>query len=586
MIQILADLYYRRMLKNIFSFEHFRHRLAHAEALPQLVLLGIFSGLVTGLLILAFRLVIELPLSEWLPGGDTENFEDLPRWMHFALPIIGSIVLAAIFYRLAPATRKVGIVHVMERLTYHQGHLPAKNMWLQFVSAAVAILSGHSVGREGPAAHLGAACSSLLGQVLHLPNNSLRLLVGCGVAAAISAAFNTPLAGVIFAMEVILLEYTVIGFTPVLVASVTAALLVQSVYGHDADFDIPALQIQSLNEIPLVILLGFVIALIAAGFMRLMLYSQKSAKWPMTYRLLLAGLLTGIAALFYPQVMGIGYDTISESLQGNFTLSLLIGMLVAKCLLTPVVLGLGIPGGLIGPTFYIGALTGAAFALLTAGMAGPEHSEVGLYAMLGMGAMMGAVLNAPLAALIALLELTANPNIIFPGMLAIVVASTTVRYVFKLPSIFLATLQNQGLDYRHEPLSQALSRIGVASMLQSTVQLSFNCNLTAAKHALQQESQWLLLSNKEPDSILLPADLETFISEHPEDAEHDIDLMEIPALRRDVAPLSIKASLKDALDKMNHDQLDALYVCHLNQQIAGIITRDQIEHLYTQKLHN
>lgn len=586
MIQTLANLYYRIMLKNIFSFEHFRHRLAHAEALPQLVLLGIFSGLVTGMLILAFRLAIELPLSEWLPGGNTENFEDLPRWLHFALPVFGSIILAGIFYKLAPATRKVGIVHVMERLTYHQGHLPAKNMWLQFVSASVAILSGHSVGREGPAAHLGAACSSLLGQVLHLPNNSLRLLVGCGVAAAISAAFNTPLAGVIFAMEVILLEYTVIGFTPVLVSSVTAALLVKSVYGHDADFNIPALQIQSLNEIPLVILLGFIIALVAAGFMRLMLYSQKSASWPMTWRLLLAGVLTGLAALFYPQVMGIGYDTISETLQGNFTLALLLGMLITKCLLTPIVLGLGIPGGLIGPTFFIGALTGAAFALLTAGITGPEHSEVGLYAMLGMGAMMGAVLNAPLAALIALLELTANPNIIFPGMLAIVVATTTVRYVFKLPSIFLATLQNQGLDYRHEPLSLALSRIGVGSVLQSTVQLSINCNLTAAKNALQETPQWLLLSDDSPDSILLPADLEAYIREHSEETGQDIDLMEIPALRKDVSALSIKASLKEALDKMNHDQLDALYVCNINQQVAGIITREQVEHIYTQKLHN
>ena len=493
-----------------------------------------------------------------------------------------------LFFRLAPATRKVGIVHVMERLTYHQGHLPAKNMWLQFISAALAILTGHSVGREGPAAHLGAASSSLLGQILHLPNNSLRILVGCGVAAAISAAFNTPLAGVIFAMEVILLEYTVIGFTPVLVSSVTAALLLKSLYGHEAEILIPAFQIQSLNEIPLVIVLGFVIAVIAAAFMKLMLYSQKSAKWPLSYRFLLAGLLTGIAALFYPEVMGIGYDTISDTLQGNLPLSLLLGLLFAKCLLTPVVLGLGIPGGLIGPTFYIGAVTGAVFALLATKVTSGLQSEIGLYAMIGMGAMMGAVLNAPLAALIALLELTGNSNIIFPGMLAIVVASTTVRYVFKMPSIFLATLQNQGLDYRHEPLSQALSRVGVASVMQTQFQiLPEKCSRLNALSALESEPQWLLIETQQPECILRPVDLDEYLQSTPGDqSDNRIDLLEIPGLRKDIEPLSIKASLKDALDTMNHDQVDAVYINQRDDQIVGLVTREQIEHYYTQKMQH
>jgi len=580
------------MFKDSLSFEHFRNRLAHAEALPQLVLLGILSGLASGLLILAFRLMIDLPLEAWLPGNHNENFEGLPAWVRFILPVFGVILLLILFWNLLPATRKVGVVHVLERLSYHQGHLPAKNMLVQFFGAGIAILSGQSVGREGPAVHLGAACGSLVGQSLKLPNNSLRLLVGCGVAAAISASFNTPLAGVIFAMEVILMEYTVIGFTPVLVASVTAALLIKAAYGDEPAFSIPALQIQSLAEIPYVILLGLVTALMAAVFIRIMVQTQRTVKWSMTKRFLTAGILTGIVALYYPQVMGVGYDTVSMALEGNTELKLLIGLLIAKWLLTPLVLGLGIPGGLIGPTFYIGAVAGATFGVIIALITGESHSGVGFYAMLGMGAMMGAVLNAPLAALIAMLELTGNPNIIFPGMMAIVVATTTVRYFFNQPSIFLTSLKAQGLDYRQEPLTQALSRLGVASVMHTQfARTGYTATAESALQILDSEPEWMILEDNKgkPTDILFPPDLGYFIRAMSDkdgfNPELSLDLTEVPAVRKDIAPLPITATLKEALDKMNHDRLDALYIEKLNHEIAGIITREQVEHFYTQKPH-
>ena len=580
------------MFKDSLSFEHFRNRLAHAEALPQLILLGIISGAVSGGVILAFRLMIDLPLETWLPGNNNENFEGLPVLIRVCLPLIGAFTLFLLLWKLLPATRKVGVVHVLERLSYHQGQLPVKNMLVQFFGAGIAILSGQSVGREGPAVHLGAASGSLVGQVLRLPNNSLRLLVGCGVAAAISASFNTPLAGVIFAMEVILMEYTVIGFTPVLVASVTAALMIKATYGDEPAFTIPAVQIQSLGEIPYIILLGLICALMAAGFIRIMIQTQRQIKWPLGIRLMTAGVLTAIVAIWYPQVMGVGYDTVTAALEGNTELKVLLGLLIAKWLLTPVVLGLGIPGGLIGPTFYIGAVTGAVFAMVVAQFTDTSHSGVSFYAMLGMGAMMGAVLNAPLAALIALLELTANPNIIFPGMLAIVVASTTVRYAFGQPSIFLTSLKAQGLDYRQEPLTQALSRLGVSSVMHTDfVRCGYKTTTEAATQILDQRPEWLILEDKKGVArfILFPADLEYFINRVSErdgfNPDLQLDLTEVPAVRKDIAPLAISATLKEALDKMNHHRLDALCIENLNHEIAGIVTRDQVEHFYTQKLH-
>ncbi|MBN0989230.1 chloride channel protein [Amphritea pacifica] len=579
------------MFKDSLTFAHFRNRLAHAEALPQLVLLGIVSGLLSGLLILAFRLLIDLPLEVWLPDTNSENFEALPTWVRMMLPPGGSIAILILLWKLPPSSRKVGVVHVLERLSYHQGQLPAKNMLVQFFGAAIALLTGHSVGREGPAIHLGAACGSLIGQVLKLPNNTLRLLVGCGVAAAISAAFNTPLAGVIFSMEVILMEYTVIGFTPVLVASVTAALLIRVTYGVESAFTIPALQIQSVAEIPFVILLGIICALLAGGFIRIMVQTQKSVSWPLGIKLLISGALTGLVAIWYPQVMGLGYDTISEVLQGHTSLALLAGLLIAKWLLTPIVLGLGIPGGLIGPTLYIGAVAGATFALLVGYYTGESYSGVGFYAMLGMGAMMGAVLNAPLAALIALLELTGNPNIIFPGMLAIVVASTTVRFFFNQPSIFLSSLKAQGLDYRQEPLTQVLSRLGVASVMNTSfVRCDRIIGCESAIKALEQRPEWLVLEDNQgiPRYILLPADLQYFIDRESElngfDPQLELDLLEVPAIRKDIVSLGINATLKEALDRMNSERLDALWIQNYSKEITGTLTREQVEQFYTQKI--
>jgi CIC family chloride channel protein len=565
--------------KDLLSLEHFRDRLAHIDSLPQMLLLGVLSGLFAGLIIMAFRLLVEIPLSFSLPGHNPENFEDLPAWLHFLLPVAGSLVLILLFWRLAPAHRKVGVVHVLERLGYHQGQLPAPNLLVQFTSATVALLSGHSVGREGPAIHLGAGGASLIGQWLRLPNNSMRLLIGCGTAAGISAAFNTPLAGVVFAMEVVLLEYTVLGFTPIMVAAVTADLVIRASIGSTLLFSVPQFSIGDLSEIPLVMLLGVMIGLLAGGFNRIMLYTASFSAIALHWRLLLAGVLTGSTALMYPQVMGVGYDTVSETLLGQQPLLWLAGLLLAKWLLTPIILGLGIPGGLIGPTVFIGALAGALIGSLAQLLNDQILSQVGLYAMIGMGAMMGAVLNAPLAALIALMELTGNPHIILPAMLAIVISNLTVRHLFKLPSIFQSLLRAQGLDQTQSPLAQALSRAAVGSLMQRNfLQAGTRESKVRAAFLSEQSSDWILISDSALRALLPRSDLMLWLQQADTDA--DIDLLELPAHRRDPVLISFRATLQEAADCMQQRQTDILCVSSNRGDIIGVLTRAQIEAYY------
>ncbi len=573
------------MLRNTFSMEHFRQRLAQSEALPQMVFLGVVCGVVCGVILGAFRMLVEMPLEQVLPDGKGENFEALPSWLHFSLPVIGSLILIAILSRVSPLNRKVGIAHLLERMAYHQGHLPIGNAVLQFLLAPIALLFGHSAGKEGPAVHIGAACGSQLGQRFHLPNNTLRILAGCGTAAGIAAMFNTPLAGVVFAMEVVLLEYTVIGFMPVMVAAATAALIVQLLFGQEIVLNLATMQIESLHEIPYVVFLGVIIGLLAAIFIWLM---RQTLKWSdhsvLTYRskLLLAGLLTGGTAIYFPQIMGVGYDTVAEALHGELIMVMLVGIMLAKLIITPIILGLGVPAGLIGPTIFIGALAGGMLGIIGQGVVERDVAHSGFYALLGMGAMMGAVTNAPLAALIAILELSGNPNIIFPAMISIVIANLITRYFFQLPSVFVATMQLQGLDYRYRPLTQALSATSVESLMDTGfIKCDRQMSAQGAMQALDTHPNWILVGQQSDYTLLSPGDLHSQASDS-SDPSTQLDLLEMPAMRFDTHPIGRRATLQEALNSLADHDIDVLCIQNDQQQVVGILTREQIEDFYRQ----
>ena len=247
----------------------FTRRLSGVDSLPQLAILGLLSGLVTGGVILVFRLAIEWPLKHFLPGEGSEAFESLDILTRGLLPLAGALGLGLFLHHLATHDRKVGVVHVMERLNYHQGYITVKSALIQFVVGVTTVVTGQSAGREGPAVHLGAAFSSLMGQWMRLPNNSIRTLVACGCAAAISASFNTPISGVIFAMEVVMMEYTIAGFTPIVLAAVSAAVVTQLVYGSEPAFNVPALTMNSFLEIPWILVIAVIIGISAALFIHL-----------------------------------------------------------------------------------------------------------------------------------------------------------------------------------------------------------------------------------------------------------------------------------------------------------------------------
>nr|WP_176493870.1 chloride channel protein [Cobetia sp. 5-25-4-2] len=573
------------------SLDNFRRKLAAVDALPQLCLLGLIAGLLTGSLMVGFRLLLSAGALGFMPDDSPENFEGLAPWVRASLPLLAVLVIGIVLGRQHPAQRKLGIGHVIERLTYHQGKMPLRAWLNQIVVGVVSVLGGLSAGREGPAIHLGAGASSWVGERLKLPNNSLRVLVACGTAAGISASFNTPIAGVIFAMEVVMMEYTLTGFMPVILASTAGAVVSQLVYGAEPAFAVPSLLLHSLLDLPWVVITALVIGLLAGGFVHLARQQERAARLTWSGRMVLVGLSTAAVAWWYPQVQGIGYDSLAQLLDGQLALDVLLALVIGKLMLSAICVACGVPIGIIGPVVVAGAAAGALMGMLGGWILPDQASDIALYALLGMAAMMGAVLQAPLAALMALLELTHSPNIILPGMLAVVVAGLTCRQLCHCQGFFISTLTAQGLHPLQQPLMQALSRVAVPAVMErSVVSVPRRITRERARALLESKPVWLVVTRSTPEKpmVALPAaDLVRVLMDEHWREQEALDLLEIPAQRLDLAPIHLQATLSEAYERLLPSNVDALYVEHTTapmiRKISGIITRDAIESYYRYK---
>lgn len=601
--------------------DRLRLRLGGFDALALMAVIGLICGILAGGSNILFRYFTESSYVLWATDqtGDFD-FENADWLFRLLLPTIGGLLVGLILQQFNPDTRRVGVSHVLERMAYHQGHLPPKNAIVQFFIGGLTIASGQSVGREGPGIHLGSATGSYIGQKIKLPNNSIRILVGCGCAAAISANFNTPLAGVIFAMEVVMMEYAVASFIPIILASVSGAVMSRIFFGSDPSFDVPsAMDVQSLWEMPYFLLLGFVSGNVASLFITFTSKVRRvSREWPVWIKTTVAGTSVGIIALGIPQVMGIGYDTVNASLHGELLLTILALSLAGKFIATIICSGLSLPGGVLGPTLFMGAMLGGVMGNL-GGQVFPDHASYeGFYAIIGMATLMSAVLQAPLAALMALLELTNNPNILLPGMFSIVIGNMVVSQLFKRESFWETQMKDRGMRLKVSPMKQVLRSIGVAGVM--TRSITYLKNMSTPQEisiALKEKPRWILIKNEQDEviSLMVASDLGRFLIEKEEEQERKkakqkpitedetvedkeqaevapeedevpqvINLMDIPANRQELVAIDLQATLEEAYDKMEQRKISAAYVYRIThnkeERIYGIVTRDMITDQY------
>lgn len=515
-----------------------RLRLASPDALTPMAILGLFAGIVASALVTLFRFTLESLQIYFLGLPSPDNYSALPIEWRFWLPTLGGIILGVAFMLIPQAARAVGVGFVIIRFHRSQADLPWPNAIVQFFSAVWGLLVGLSNGREGPGVHLGATAGSLLGQRLDLPQNSVRTLVGCGAAAAIAASFNTPLAAVILVLELIVRQYTLATFIPIILASSAGALFSTLFFGDNPAFNIQLYHSLALWEIPVLVLLGLVIGAFSAAYTHIAEVSiHRTWKWPVWLRFGLIGIITGLVGMYLPQIMSISYDSVGLAAGAKFTLLLLLFLIVAKLLLSALTLGFGLPLGSIGPTLVIGGFTGSAFGTVLLSFTQIPISDVAYYTVLGMGAMMGATLQAPLAALTAVIELTGDTGTIMPAMVTIIIASLTSRTLFGKDGIYDAVLFANSQQLRLLSLWHNANDIAISSIInRNFTETTAQCSVSDLQKLKTATPEWLVVrdNNRQPIGVISGYELDRFVTtltnhNPPEEtASEDVKLPETP----------------------------------------------------------
>jgi CIC family chloride channel protein len=417
-----------------------------------LSLLAVGIGLTAGLAAIGFRYAIDFvqQLGFGFGGEQVAALAGaLPAWRLLLVPLLGGLVVGLFVHFFMPGRRPQGVAHVIEANALRGGRMSLTDGIKAAVVSAVSIGSGASVGREGPVVHLGASLGSWASRRLHLGRTSSRTLLGCGVAAAVAASFNAPIAGTFFALEVVVGHYALTAFAPIVIAAVLGTMVSRMHYGDFPAFILPdAPSITSFWEFPAFAILGCVAAVVAIAFMRMTFLTEDlldKTPVPRWARPALGGLAIGAIAIAFPQVLGVGYEATDAALSGRYLLPLLIALIVLKMAATAISLGCGFGGGVFSPSLFIGAMLGGAYGIIATEAFPHLSSGHGAYTIIGMGAVAGAVLGAPISTILMVFELTNDYAITIAVMIATSIAS-------------LITQQTRG----HSFFTWQLARRGIA----------------------------------------------------------------------------------------------------------------------------
>ncbi len=434
-------------------------------------LLALGIGFVAAYLAIAFRLLIGWVQLSWLGTSSERVFEaalNLPWYVILAAPTFGGLLVGLLLVFVLPGKRAYGVADVIEAQAVKNSRISIRE---GLSNALVSILSlgfGASAGREGPVVHLGASVASWLEDRFNLPDSARRTLLACGVAAAVSASFNVPLAGVVFAHEVILRHYALRAFVPIAISSAVGAVIVRIHLGDFPAFIIPDYQISSHWEFPAFAVLGLVCALVAILFQLMLIGTDRFARRfdiPLWQRPVIGGFLIGCIGIYFPQILGVGYDATDAALKQQFSLALLLGLLGLKAFATSITLASRFGGGIFSPSLYLGAMTGGAFGVVISMLFPLFASSQGLYAITGMGAVAACLLGAPLSTVLIAFELTGDYSVTISLLLAVSI-SISVHHAFLGQSFFHWQLNTRGLFLKEGPHRYILHTLRVKQFMK------------------------------------------------------------------------------------------------------------------------
>lgn len=548
-----------------------------------LMVLALVVGCASGAAVVAFREAIDL-VQMAVYGTDHDRLSmhvaRLPWWQILLAPAAGGLIVGLFIYFFLPGRRPQGVADVIEAEQIHGGWMSSRVGFLSAVASALSIGAGASVGREGPAVHLGASLGAWLARRLHLTRSLNRTLLGCGVAAAVAASFNAPLAGALFANEVVIGHYALKAFAPVVVASVAGTAISRYYFGDFPAFALVNNPLASFWEFPAFVGLGVACAVCAILLMHSIVVATELSKRtpiPSWTKPAVAGLAIGAMALVMPQVLGVGYGVTEDAMLHVYGFGTLLIILAAKIIATAISLGWGFSGGVFSPALVVGAVCGGAYGIVATSIFPDLSAGVPAYTVVGMGAVAAAVLGAPISTTLIIFEMTSDYTLTLAVMVAVVVASEFSHHFYDR-SFFVRQLRERGMDLKQGIESEVMQTIAINAVMRSNLStVKMNTDLETLRHLLQDSTVgelFVVRDNGELHGTITLADLSDFAF------DHDLDgLVNASDVARPHPPmLSRHDDIEAAVQLMDRSGESIIPVTEseLDRTLVGAVTHDDV----------
>jgi chloride channel protein, CIC family len=575
-LESVISLYVRTKKYLILLIEYFR-----TSETVFLLLFANIIGVGSGFGAILFRWMIRTFESLFFKDGK-QILSFIGSYYVVIIPAIGGIIVGLLVYFFASETKGHGVPEVMLAVTKSGSKIRPRVAAIKALVSSVCIGSGGSVGREGPIVQISSAFGSSVGQLFRLSEDKTRILVACGAAGGIAATFNAPIAGIFFALEVILREYGVRYFSSVVLSAVMATVISRSFLGSTPAFITPAYTMVNNWEILNYFILGFLAAFVGWFFIKVLYKSEdifNSFNIPDYIKPAIGGLVLGVIGFYFPQIFGVGYQTVDQTLNGNLAPLLIFGLIGLKILATSLTLGSGGSGGVFAPSLFIGAMVGSSFGSLLNNIFPAMNVSPGAYALVGMGAVFAGAAQAPITSIMILFEMTGDYKIILPLMITCVISTLVVKKISR-DSIYTLKLRRRGINILSSKINDPMETIKVSdAMFRKVITVPENQSVIQASLLLESIAHKgcpVLDENGQLSGIITRYDIDEAIK----NGKENDPVKEI--MISDVITCKPEESLKTALERMAEKNIGRIPVVETSdhKHLVGLITRKSIISLY------
>jgi len=557
-----------------------------------MIIIALIIGVLGGFSAIGIRALIEGISDLSFSGGGTflQNVIAAPWYLKLLAPVIGALLFGPMIYFWAPEAKGHGVPEVMQAILQKGGKIRPRVAIIKALASAITIGTGGSVGREGPIVQIGSSIGSSIGQFFRVRPNRMKTLVGCGAAAGIAAAFNAPIAGALFAVEIILMDFAVAQFSPIVISSVMATVVSRQFEGDFAAFNVPTYYLVGPQELIFYFILGALAGLVSYLFIKLLYYFEdlfdNKLNFPEYLKPIFGGIGIGLIAIAYPEVMGVGYDSINLALHGNLIWYFALILIFVKVIGTALTLGSGGSGGIFAPSLFMGAALGAAFGGLVHSLFPAFTATPGAYALVAMGGLVAGTTRAPITAIIIVFELTNDYHIILPLMITCII-STILSSKLSRESIYTLKLLLRGINLKEGTQLNVMNSIfvkGIYNKQFSRINVTDNFSKIVNMVITKPDSEFPVVNSK--DDVLGIISINSI-----KDYLFDKDSLKNVLIAADIANTNIEPLTEDdtcqtALDRMSRLKVECLPVIasEKSRKIIGMLSSTDIQSAYQKEI--